>query len=191
MMTNHQLYMLANQSGQWYNAVLEQGKRFLEAFDSTQGQFPWDDESHMFLAEKVFLITAINHAIRHLERLDYELKERGDTSFDRLLSLIASAEERKKIKEWRNMNEHDIEYLAGEGRNRQNFISVVEKNGQHIGIDAFSTFLHGGIGVFMIGNIEIDKLLLNFKENRSEILKKVEKVFDKAIIDDAKDRGKE
>ncbi len=191
MLTNHQLYMLANQSGQWYNAVLKQAQRFLDAFDSTHGQFPWDDDPGIFLAEKVFLITAINHAIRHLERLDYELKKRGDTSFDRLLSLIASAEERKKIKEWRNMNEHDIEYLAGEGRNQQNFISVVEKNGQHIGIDAFSTFLHGGIGVFMIGNIEIDKLLLNFKENRSEILKKLETVFDKALIDDAKDRGKE
>lgn len=191
MMTNYQLYMLAHQSGQWYNAVLKQGKRFLDAFDATHGQFPWDDESHMFLAEKVFLITAINHAIRHLERLDYELKKRGDISFDHLLSLIASEEERKRIKEWRNMNEHDIDYLAGEGRNQKGFISVVEKNGHHFGIDAFSTFVHGGIGVFMIGNIEIDKLLLNFKENRKEILKKVEEVFDKAFDDDIKDREKE
>lgn len=190
MMTNQQLYMLALQSGQWYNAVLEQAHRFLDAFDSTHGQFPWDDDPGIYPAEKVFLITAINHAIRHLERLDYELKKRGDTSFDHLLSLIASVEERKQIKEWRNMNEHDIEYLAGEGRNQQNFISVVEKNGQHFRIDAFSTFLHGGIGVFTIGNIEINKLLLNFKENRSEILKKVEEVFEKAFIENAKDREK-
>lgn len=184
MITNQQLYMLAVQTGQWYNAVLIQWGRFFNAFNMIHGQLPWDDEPNTFLAEKMFLITAIHHAIQHLEKLNEELEERGDFSFQPFLATIATKEERNRIKKWRNMNEHGMEYLIGEGRFPGENISTVEKGEHKFKIDAATTFVHGGIGVFMIGSIEIDKLTLRFKDNQSEILKKLEEIFNRALAAD-------
>lgn len=177
MIGSQQLEMLVCQCGQWYNSVLVQGKRFLDAFDAAHGQFPWDNEPNIFLSEKMFLITAIHHAIQYLEKLDEELEERGDMSFRPFLEGIAPKEERRKIKDWRNMNEHEIEYLIGEGRYPGKNTSIVEKNGHKFKINANVTFLHGGIGVFLIGGIEIDKLLSKFKKNQPQILEKLKNVF--------------
>lgn len=177
MIGSQQLEILVCQCGQWYNSVLVQGRRFLDVFDTTHGQFPWDDEPSIFLPEKMFLITAIHHAIQHLEKLNEELEERGDMSFRPFLEGIASKEERRKIKDWRNMNEHEIEYLIGEGRYPGKNISIVEKNGYKFKINANMTFLHGSIGIFLIGGIEIDKLLLKFKKNQPQMLEKLKNVF--------------
>lgn len=184
MITNWQLEHLVFQSGQWYNSVLVQGKRFLDAYDATHGQLPWDNESIIYLPEKMFLITAIHHTIQHLEKLNQELKDRGDLSFDPFLEEIATSEERSKIKNWRNMNEHGVEYLIGKGRYPGKNISTVEKNGYKLKIDASMTFIHGGIGGFWVGGIEIDKLLLKFRENQSKTLKKLEEIFIAASISD-------
>lgn len=184
MITNQGLYMLAVQTGQWYNAVLIQWPRFFDAFNATHGQLPWDDEPNTFLAEKMFLITAIHHAIQHLEKLNEKLEERGDFSFQPLLTHIATKEEQKQIQRWRNMNEHGMEYLVGEGRFSGENISTVQKGGYKFKIDAAMTLVHGGIGIFMIGSIEIDKLMLRFKDNQTEILKKLEEVFNRALAAD-------
>ena len=48
----------------------------------------------------------------------------------------------------------------------------------------YSEGVHGGMGVFMIGSIEIDKLTSRFKDNQSEILKKLEEVFNRALAAD-------
>lgn len=184
MITNWQLEQLVFQSGQWYNSVLVQGKRFLDAFDATHGQFPWDDDSSIFLPEKMFLITAIHHAIQHFEKLNEELETRGDMSFYPFLEKIVSKEERSEIKNWRNMNEHEIEYLIGKGRYPGKNISTVEKDGHKFEIGANVTFLNGNVGLFLIGGIKIDKLLLKFKENQSKTLKKLEEIFIAASISD-------
>lgn len=69
----------------------------------------------MFLADKTFLITAIHHSIVNMEKLNAELINRGDTSFQGILDSIAAEEERKQIRIWRNMNEHDLDYLSNNG----------------------------------------------------------------------------
>lgn len=184
MITDWQLERLVFQSGQWYNSVLVQGKRFHDAFNATHGQFPWDNKPNIFLPEKMFLITAIHHAIQYLEKLNEELEERGDMSFRPFLEGIASKEERRKIKDWRNMNEHEIEYLIGEGRYPDKNTSIVEKNGHKFKINANVTFLHGGIGAFLIGGIEIDKLLLNFKKSQPQMLEKLKNVFNSTLTAD-------
>lgn len=182
--TNYQLYMLAVQTGQWYNAVLTQWSRFLDAFNTTHGQLPWDNKPSAFLTEKMFLITAIHHATQHLEKLNEKLEEHGDSSFQPLLEKIATKEERNKIKKWRNMNEHGMEYLVGEGKFPGDNISTVKKGKYKFKIDAAMTLVHRGIGVFMVGSIEIDKLVLKFKDNQSEILKNLEEVFNRAHATD-------
>lgn len=182
--TNQQLYILAVQTGQWYNTVLTQWARFLDAFNTTHGQLPWDDKPSKFLTEKMFLITAIHHATQHLEKLNEKLEESGDFSFQPFLAKIATKAERNKIKKWRNMNEHGMEYLVGEGKFSGENISTVENGEYKFKIDAAMTFVHGGMGVFMIGSIEIDKLTSRFKDNQSEILKKLEEVFNRALAAD-------
>lgn len=132
----------------------------------------------MFLAEKTFLITAIHHAIVNMERLNAELIYRGDTSFQNVLDSVATEEERKQIRIWRNMNEHDLDYLSGNGNYQKEFITTVEKNGYRFQIDAFTTLVHGGAKLFLIGGIEIGQLLSRFKENMPQIQKKSEEVFE-------------
>ena len=131
----------------------------------------------MFLAEKTFLITAIHHAIQSMNRLNDELKSRGDMSFEPVLNTIATEEEREIIRNWRNMNEHDLDYLTGKGRQQNKFVTTVKKESYQIETNAFTTFIHGDIGIFLLGGIEIDKLLMRFKESRAVIQEKVQEVF--------------
>ncbi len=183
-MTDEQLRLLALHTCQWCDAVLQQGKRFLNAFEATNGKLPWeeDDHSSMFLADKVFLITAIHHAIVNLERFNDELVQGGDSSFQPVLDAIATKEERQKIREWRNMNEHDIDYMLGRGRKQHGFVSKVKKENLEIETNAFTTYLNGNIGIFLIGSIEIDKLLIKFKDNLPSIKIKTEEVFNHTLL---------
>lgn len=185
MITSQQLEMLAFQSGQWYNSVIVQGRRFLDALDAAHGQFPWEDDHNIFLPEKMFLITAIYHTISYLKCLDKELQIRGDTSFHPFLEKIASTAEQDKIQKWRNLNEHSLEYLVGEGKFPGEDIRTVD-NGEHqFKILATATFVHGGIGVFMIGDVDIGKLLIKFKENQTAVLQKIEAVFNNSFMADS------
>ena len=44
---------------------------------------------------------------------------------------------------------------------------------------AFVTLIHGDAKIFLIGSIEIDKLLVRFKENMAQIQKKSKEVFER------------
>lgn len=178
-MTDAQLCYLALHTCQWCQAVIQQGRRFLNALEQSHGDEPWDEneQSSMFLADKVFLITAINHAIVNLERFDYELEQRNDLSFHTILEAIGTQEERRKIKKWRNMNEHDLDYLTGYGNEQDRFTSKVNKEPYQFETNAFATFIHGDSKLFLIGDIEIDKLLMKFKDNLPPIQGKTKEVF--------------
>lgn len=177
-MSRRYLCFLALRTCQWCTAVLHQGKRFLDALESAGGRTPWEEnDSSVFWVERVFLITAINHAIVNLECLNDELEQSGDTSFLPVLNAVATKEERQKIRECRNMNEHDIDYMTGQGRKQSQFISKVEKGNYLIETNAFFTYVDGNIGIFLIGNIEIDELLLRFKEKLPEIKAKTSEIF--------------
>ncbi len=181
MITGQQLEMLAFQSGQWYNSVIVQGGRFLDALDTTHGQFPWENGHDIFLPEKMFLITAIYHTISCFKQLDKELQNRGDTSFHPFLEKIASTAEQDKIQRWRNLNEHSLEYLVGKGKFPGEDIRTVDNGEYQFKILATATFVHGDIGVFMIGDVDIGKLLIKFKENQTTVLQKIETIFDNAF----------
>lgn len=185
MITGQQLEMLAFQSGQWYNSVIVQGRRFLDAFDMTSRPFPWEDNQYIFLPEKMFLITAIYHTISYLKQLDEELQNRGDTSFLPLLEKIASTTEQDKIQKWRNLNEHSLEYLVGKGKFPGEDIRTVDNGKYRFKILATETFVHGGIGVFMIGDVDIGKLLIRFKENQVAVLQKIETIFNNSFMADS------
>ena len=125
------------------------------------------------------MITAIHHSIVNMEKLNAELINRGDTSFQGILDSIAAEEERKQIRIWRNMNEHDLDYLSNNGNYQKEFTTTVKRDGYTFETNAFVTLIHGNAKIFLIGGIEIDKLLFRFKENMPQIQKKSKEVFER------------
>ena len=115
-MTSTQLFLLSYQTCQWWNAVVIQAKRFLDVLEDDHGGNPWNNERNsIFMAERLFLITAIFHAIQDLEKLDYELQRAGDTSLQIVIKAIENVAPLADIKNLRDMNEHSIDYLVEEG----------------------------------------------------------------------------
>lgn len=158
-----------------------QAHRFLDDLETNGKHLPWEEceTPDMFLADKTFLITAIHHAIVNMEKLNTELTLRGDTSFQSILDAIATEEERKQIRIWRNMNEHDLDYLSNNGHYQKEFIKTIEKGKCKFKTNAFITLIHGNAKMFLIGGIEISKLLNRFKENMPQIQEKAKEVFEK------------
>lgn len=56
---------------------------------------------------------------------------------------------------------------------------TVEKDSYTFETNAFVTLIHGDAKIFLVGGIEIDKLLFRFKENMAQIQKKSKEVFER------------
>ena len=182
-MTSTQRFLLAYQTCQWWNAVFVQAKRFFDVLDENHGGTPWDqgDANSMFVAERSFLIMAIYHAIEDLEKLDFECQRKGDASLQPVLQEIGTVASLQDIKNLRDMNEHSLDYLLARGQKQEQFRSVVEKNGYVIHTTAAWTIMHGDAQTMLLGNVEIDKLLLVMKEQLPFVQKKTRSVFEKEI----------
>lgn len=109
-MTQKQWNVLSCHTCQWCKAVIKQGRRFIDALGQGGGSLPWEEpeQDYIFLAEKTFFITAIHHAVEHLERFHFELAQRGDSSFLPVLEMIGTYGERKRIKPWRKWDHKQI-----------------------------------------------------------------------------------
>lgn len=182
-MTSTQRILLAEQTCQWWNAVFVQAKRFFDLLENDRGGTPWESDStnRVFVAERLFLITAIYHAIENLEKLGYELQRQGDTSLQSVLQAIEKIAPLQDIKNLRDMNEHSLDYLVDKGRKQSDFRTTVEKNGYSILTTAAWTHVHGDAHAILLGNVEIDKLLLVMKEQLSFVRQKTKEVFDNEL----------
>lgn len=178
-MTSTQQFLLAYQTCQWWNAVFVQAKRFFDLLEKSHGGTPWDEgnANSMFVAERVFLIMAIYHAIEDLEKLDYECLRKGDTSLELVLQAIGSVAPLEDIKNLRNMNEHNLDYLMDGGRKQDQFRPVVTKNGYSIHTTAAWTIVHGDVPTMLLGQVEIDKLLFVMKEQLPLVQEKTKEIF--------------
>ena len=136
-MSSTQLFLLAYQTCQWWNALFIQADRFFEVLESDHGGTPWDPGigNSMFIADRMFLITALFHAIENLEKLNTELQRKGDTSLQAVLQAIEKVASLQDIKNLRDMNVHSLDYLMEEGRRQDKFRATVEKNGYTISIE--------------------------------------------------------
>lgn len=190
-MTSTQRFLLAYQTCQWWNAAFVQAKRFFDVLDENHGGTPWDqgDANSMFVAERSFLIMAIYHAIEELEKLDYECRREGDTSLQSVLQDIETVAPLQDIKNLRDMNEHNLDYLLDEGRKQDLFRSVVKKNGYDIHTTAAWTIVHGDAKTILLGTVEIDKLLLVMKEQLPFIREKTKEIFDKEMTGQNRTEG--
>lgn len=172
---------LALRTAQWCNASLHQFKRFVEALEfPNEGKVPWDqgENSSLLHAEKIFLVTAICQMIQYLEALRNKLRERGDDSLVPLLDSVATEDERKQIQQWRNINEHELEYIQGKGvkQNRAKNPSLCLSD-FFLGVNDGMMFINGNSKAFYLGRIRIDRLISRIKETRPAILKRTKEIF--------------
>lgn len=172
---------LALRTAQWCNASLYQFNRFVSAVEfPNEGKSPWDqDESSSLLhAEKIFLVTALCQMIQYLEALQNKLRERGDDSLTPLLDAVATEDERKQIQQWRNINEHEREYIQGKGvkQNRAKDSSLFLSN-FFVGVTDNMIYVNGNTKEFYLGRIRIDLLIPRIKENHSAILERTKEIF--------------
>ena len=172
---------LALRTAQWCNASLYQFNRFVSAVEfPNEGKSPWDqDESSSLLhAEKIFLVTALCQMIQYLEALQNKLRERGDDSLTPLLDAVATEDERKQIQQWRNINEHEREYIQGKGvkQNRAKDSSLFLSN-FFVGVTDNMIYVNGNTKEFYLGRIRIDLLIPRIKENHSALLERTKEIF--------------
>lgn len=182
-MTSTQLLILSMQTCQWWNAVFVQAKRFFEVIENNHGGTPWDegDTNSMFIAERMFLITAVHHAIENLQKLNIELQRKNDNTFQRVLDAIEKVAPFEDIKNLRDMNEHGLDYLVDKGRRQEDYRKTVKKGKCEIQTTAAWTQVHGDEKVILLGNVAIDNLLFVMKEQLSIVKAKTKEVFEKAL----------
>ena len=181
-MTARELAEIAVRTCQWTHIFQVQVKRFLEDFDRKgDGVFPWegDDEMSLFAGDRIFMISAIQHVINGLDYMKSELRLRNESTeqIEEILNHIAAEETRNNIKLLRNMNEHDIEYMAGNGRKQDQFVRQLKKNGIEYSINAHWTFIDGKNKVFLIGNIDVIALAKEVKKQSRNIDKLCSELF--------------
>ena len=172
---------LALRTAQWCNASLYQFNRFVSAVEfPNEGKTPWDqgENSSLLHAEKIFLVTALCQMIQYLEALQNKLRERGDDSLTPLLDAVATEDERKQIQQWRNINEHEREYIQGKGvaQNRAKDSSLFLSD-FFVGVTDNMIYVNGHTKEFYLGRIRIDLLIPRIKEHHSAILERTKEIF--------------
>ena len=172
---------LALRTAQWCNASLYQFNRFVSAVEfPNEGKTPWEqgESSSLLHAEKIFLVTALCQMLQDLEALQNKLRERGDDSLTPLLDAVATEDERKQIQQWRNINEHEREYIQGKGvkQHRAKDSSLFLSN-FFVGVTDNMIYVNGNTKEFYLGRIRIDLLISRIKENHSAILERTKEIF--------------
>ncbi|WP_373163808.1 hypothetical protein [Agathobaculum sp. Marseille-P7918] len=172
---------LALRTAQWWNASLWQFKRFLNAVEMpNEGNEPWDqnETSSLLRAESMFLITAIYQAINYLDLLQDKMQQHNDASLTDILSAVVTKAEQEQIRYWRNINEHERNYIQGKGtaqkkaKNPYAFLSDF-----FIGVTDHIIYINGHTKKFYLGRIQIDQLIARMMENHSVILQKTKEIF--------------
>ena len=144
-MTSQQLVFLAHQTCQWWNAVFIQAKRFLDALEKNHGNLPWEENciDEIFIPERMFLITAIYHAIENLQKLNIEIHRGNDMSLDDVLKSIETVAPFDDIKNLRDMNEHGLDYLMDLGKKQKQYCTTLKDGKYIVHTQANMTYING------------------------------------------------
>ena len=178
-MTRNQLFLLSLHTYQWWESVFVQAKRFLNALKNDTGGTPWEDNNphNLMIAERMFLITALHHVIEALEKLNVELLRNNDDALDKVLRAIDAVVPIQDIKNLRNMNEHSIEYLVGNGHKQDLFRTTIQTEHYNLTTTASWTMVLGDEQKIMIGNVPIDQLLVTMKAQTPIVREKTKEIF--------------
>ena len=179
-LTDSQIAALALQTCHWWNATIFQGKRYLDSLSYEYKGTPWNEDGagSIQVAERMFLIVAVYNAIENLQKLDIEIRRNNDTALADILTEIYTVASPDDIKNLRDMNIHALDYLVNKGRRQEHFISSVTEMGYTVSLPANWTVVHGNAKVILLGNVQIDKLLLLMKSQLPTIRAKTEEIFE-------------
>lgn len=180
-MTAREVATIAIRTCQWAHIFQIQVRRFWEDwYRESDGYYPWDgdDENSIFVGDRIFMISAIQHVIDGLVCLKDELLSRGESGekIERILNNIVGGDIKNNLKLLRNMNEHDIQYISKKGRKRNQFESLVSKNQVNYYTNAHWTIEDRKNGNFFIGNIDLRALEDSVKEQIGNIDKMCSKI---------------
>lgn len=190
-LTNSQLNILSFQTCQWWNAVIIQAKRFLDALSSNKGGTPWeeDETNSIFVADRLFLVIAIHHAIEDLQKLNIELLRKNDKALEKVLASIDDAVPLQDIRNLRDMNIHNLDYLVGKGFKQDSFKSEVDDGKHKIITTAAWTYSNGDTKSIYVGKVHLDKLLRIMQEQLPIVRTKTEQVFMETLWGERKDNA--
>ena len=183
-MTSTQLFILSMQTCQWWNAVFIQAKRFFDILESDHGGTPWDrDENYsLFGADRMFLIIAIHHAIEDLQKLNIELQRDNDISIQFVLDNIEKVAPWEDVKNLRDMNIHDLDYLVEKGQKQEKFCSKVKIGDSETLITAAWTHINHDENVVLVGKIKIKELLSVMETHFPFIRQKTKQIYDETLF---------
>ena len=107
------------------------------------------------------------------------MQKKGDVSLNPILNAIATKNEREQIRQWRNINEHERNYIIGDGfgqkRHPQNSDAFLSNF--FVGVTDGMIYINGNTKEFYIGRIRIDHLISQIKGNRFAILERTKEIF--------------
>ena len=183
-LTSTQKFILSMDTCQWWNAVEMQACRFYQILKQPHGGTPWDKDEQIsaFVADRMFLIVAIFHAIENLEKMNMELSRKGDNSLQIILNDIEHVAPLKDIKNLRDMNIHKLDYLVEKGQKKEQFRTTIsEGDRQHLTTAAWTHIDHDTNSVFL-GNVNLGKLLDVFNKHSPFVRTKSREVYDEELF---------
>lgn len=183
-MTSTQLFILTQQVCQWWNAVFIQSDRFFNILNVSHGGTPWDNSENnsLFAADRMFLITAIYHAVEDLQKLNIELQRNNDTSLQLILEDIEKIAPWSDLKDLRDMNVHNLDYLVKKGKKEKDFRSTVKIGNNEILTTAAWTHINHDENVILIGKIRIQELLNVMKRHFTFVSMKTKQIYEKTLL---------
>lgn len=110
-----------------------------------------------------YLIIALHQSLDWIDKISIY----PSTQANKFISFFNEINEKfPGINDVRNMKEHLIEYVEGEGRKQKKFVTELD-NGNTV-LDASSTIRNGN-NYFVGSHIEVNKVLTHFKELFEEL----------------------
>lgn len=178
--TNNHIAQIAHDAAIWYKTTLLQYVRFKNAREQGYNDpfdLPWsEDTPYPFVPEKVFLLLAVNHALDCVNDLNIALLSKNDFRLDGAAKKLLDTQDfHNRIKKVRNANEHSVEYLLGNGWNKDEFVSTIHTELGDITTNAH-WYIHIGEDAY-IGDINVVDMMNHLRDNRDEIIALLSTIF--------------
>ena len=173
---------MAYEAAMWYKACFLRAVRFAGANTNFSAKseepflLPWSEHTEMpEMAERFFVIVAIDHTLTIIKDLDLALQSRNDYRLKEVKEELLDKDGfYNKIHQLRNANEHGTEYRLGIGRSQGSFCSTVSTK-----YGTFKTnphwFFQIGDEVF-IGGVNFMDMLKHMQASRDRIIPLLEEI---------------
>jgi hypothetical protein len=163
-----------------YKDFFLQAKRYEDSLNNGPINYynlPWSEEDKVSASsERVFLLNVLKRVLRDINTLNDILLVHGDDRLNELkVNLLDADDFYREIRELRDPNEHDDEYLANVGRNQETFNRILETDMGKILTNAHWSLCINGTNY--IGNMNYDDIMhkmITFRDKTVNILNEID-----------------